>query len=251
MLSSHNAYTRKGHFEAALHIMDYLKGKHNQRLALDPTYPDIDYETFKIDKDWMHFYSDVSEAITPNAPDPLGKIVDLRIMVDSDHAGDKSTRRSRTGFMIFMKMYLINWLSKKQPTVETSVFGAEFVAMKHGVETLHGLRYTLRMMGVPIAGPSYIYGKNMSFIHNTSNTASVLKKKSNSICYHFVREAVAAKEFLTSHIPTLQNLSDLLTKVLFGQKRRNLVHGIMYAIYDHDRNDRALQLVKRVRWKFD
>ena len=50
MLSSHNVYPREGHFEAALHIMAYLKGKNNSRLALDPNYPDIDYETFNIDK---------------------------------------------------------------------------------------------------------------------------------------------------------------------------------------------------------
>ena len=172
-------------------------------------------------------------------------------MVDSDHAGDKSTRRSHTGFMIFMNMSLINWISKKQPTMETAVFGAEFVAMKHSVETLRGIWYKLHMMGVPIAGPSYVYGNHISVIHSTLNPASVLKKKSNSICYHFVREAVAVKECLTSHIPTLQNLSDMLAKVLFGQKRRNIVQGIMYDIYDHARNDRALQLVKRVRWTLD
>ena len=104
------------------------------------------------------------------------------------------------------------------------------------------------MMGVPIAGPSYAYGENKFVIHNTLNPASVLKNKSNSICYHFVREAVAAKECITSHIQTLQNLSDLLTKVLFGQKRRNIFQGIMYDIYDHGINDRSLQLVKYVRW---
>ena len=123
--------------------------------------------------------------------------------------------------------------------------------MKHGIETVHDLWNKLRMMGVPIAGTSYVYGNNISVINNTSNPASLLKKKTNSICYHFVREAVAEKECLTSHIPTLQNLSDLLTKVLFGQKRRNLVQGIMYDIYDHDRNDWDLQLVKRVRWTID
>ena len=44
----------------------------------------------------MSFYGDVKDAIPPNAPDPRGKKVDLRIFVDSDHAGDKITRRSRT-----------------------------------------------------------------------------------------------------------------------------------------------------------
>ena len=114
-------------------------------------------------------------------------------MVESDHTGDKNTRRSRTGFMIFMNISLIIWLSKRQPTVETAVFGAEFVAIKHGVETLRGLWYKLCMMGVSISGTSYVYGDNNSVLHNTLNPASVLKNKSNSICYHFVREAVAAK----------------------------------------------------------
>jgi hypothetical protein len=76
-------------------------------------------------------------------PKPLGKEVDIRMMVDSDHAGDKQTQRSRTGFLIYCNMALIVWLSKRQPTIETSVFSTEFVAMKHGIETLRGLRYKL------------------------------------------------------------------------------------------------------------
>ena len=76
---------------------------------------------------------------------------------------------------------------RRKVTVEGAVFGAEFVAMKHGVEALRDIRCKLRMMGVPIDGPTYIYGDNMSVINNTSKPESVLKK-SNSICYHFVRE---------------------------------------------------------------
>ena len=41
MLSYHNDYPHKGNFVSALHIMSYLKGKHNSRLDLDPTYPAI------------------------------------------------------------------------------------------------------------------------------------------------------------------------------------------------------------------
>jgi hypothetical protein len=59
-------------------------------------------------------------------------------------------------------------MSKKQATIETSVFGAEFVAMKHGIETLRGLRYKIRMMGIPLTGPSYIYGDNKSQVTNSS-----------------------------------------------------------------------------------
>ncbi len=66
----------------------------------------------------------MEEAIPPNMPPPFGKDVDLRMMVDSDHAGEKRTRRSRTGFIIFCNLAPIVWLSKQQPTIESSVFGA-------------------------------------------------------------------------------------------------------------------------------
>ena len=89
-------------------------------------------------------------------------------------------------------------------------------------------------MGVPIDGPTYVYGDNMSVINNTSKPESVLKKKSNSTCYHLVREAVTMQECLTTWVPTLKNWADLLTKVLSRNKRRGLVKGVLYDIYDYD-----------------
>jgi hypothetical protein len=82
----------------------------------DPTYPDIDLDSFP-SFDWTQFYGDVMEAIPSNMPKPLGKEVDIQMMVDSDHAGDKQTGRSRTGFLIYCNMALIIWHSKKQLTM--------------------------------------------------------------------------------------------------------------------------------------
>ena len=58
------------------------------------------------------------------------------MFVDSDHAGDNVSCRSRSGSLIYMNMALVQWFSKKQSTVETSVFGAEFVTMKQGIDVL-------------------------------------------------------------------------------------------------------------------
>ena len=76
------------------------------------------------------------------------------------------------------------------------------------------------MMGISTSGPSYIYGDNMSVIHNSSRPESFLRKKSNSVCYHAVHESVAMNESLVGHIPSKENVADLLTKVLYGHKRR-------------------------------
>eukprot|EP00804_Cyclotella_cryptica_P021849 CCRYP_000809-RA/>CCRYP_000809-RA protein AED:0.35 eAED:0.35 QI:0/0/0/1/0/0.33/3/0/307 len=194
MLSSFAAMPRKGHLEAALHVFSYLKSKSNSRLIFDPKEPDVRKSDFVV-CDWSDFYRGAEEALPPNAPPPLGKGVVLRMFVDSNHAGDKNR------LYHLPQLRYIDWLLKKQSTVETSVFGAKFCAMKHCIEILHGICYKLRMMGVPIKGPSYVYGDNM--------------KKSKSICYHAVREAVAMGKALVAHIPTKKNLADLLTKVLY------------------------------------
>ena len=108
-------------------------------MVFGPTYPIPDMSMFQ-EHDWCGFYGDVKEAIPPNSPDPRGKEADLIIFVDSDHVGDKLTRRSRTGYIIFMGNAPIPLLFKKQATIETPVFGAEFGVMKILMETLQGLQ---------------------------------------------------------------------------------------------------------------
>ena len=147
-------------------------------------------------------------------------------------------------------MELIAWLQKKQPTVESSAVGAEFSAMKSGMEHLRGLRYKLRLMDVPLSVPSYIYGDNMSVIHNTQRPEYTFKKKKKSIYYHALRESVAMGECLTMHIPTKDNLSDMMTKVLYGSKNSGLVEGLMYDVYDlHDPIDKEGMTVSRKKQK--
>jgi hypothetical protein len=171
--------------------------------------------------------------IPSDAPIPRGKDVDLRLFVDSDHAGEQFTRRSRTGFVIYLNIAPIVWLSKRQPTVESSVFGAEFFAMKNGIETCRGLSYRLRMMGVTLSDPTFAYVDNMSVVHNTQRPESVLKKKSNSICYHAVRESAAMGESIIGHVPPVDNPADICTKVVpGGQKRNHLIRLLPHDLCD-------------------
>ena len=119
-------------------IFGYLKGHHNAQTVFDTIYPSTDMSMFQ-EHAWCGFYGDEKEAISPNAPDPRGKEVDMKIFVDSENAGDKFTRQYRTGFILFLKNAPISCFSKKQATIKTSVFGAEFVAINIGMETLRGL----------------------------------------------------------------------------------------------------------------
>jgi hypothetical protein len=178
-------------------------------------------------------YGDVNKMIPSDAPASRGKEIDLRLFFDSDHAGEQFTRRSRTGFVKYMNMAPIVWFSKRQPNVESSVFLAEFVAVKNGIETCISLRYKLIMMGVALRGPTYVYGGGMYVVHNTQQLDNFLKKKSYYICYHAVRESSAMGESIIGHVPSVDNPADICTQVVpGGQKRHHLIHLLLHDLCD-------------------
>ena len=90
------------------------------------------------------------------------------------------------------------------------------------------------LMGVPVGSPTYMYGDNMSVIHNTSKPESTLKKKSNSIAYHLIREAVAKGEVLTAYVPSKENEADILSKPLpVSGHWKDLVRKVLWDIYSY------------------
>ena len=84
------------------------------------------------------------------------------------------------------------------------------------------------MMGIPIDGPTNVRIDNMSVVHNTTTPESMLKKKSNSIAYHYVREQVAMKTIRIAYENTKTNLADCLTKIQSGVERLRLCSMFMY-----------------------
>jgi hypothetical protein len=68
----------------------------------------------------------------------------------------------------------------------------------------------------------------MSVVHNCSNPASQLKKKSNSIAYHYVRERAAMDVVSVGYIKTTENLADMFTKSQPGPVRKKLADQVLY-----------------------
>jgi len=234
MMSSHLALPREGHLECLYHMFAYLKKYHNAEMVFDPTEPTIGDQAFK-KADWTYsniLEKDRKEVLPPNMPKPRGKGFVIRCYVDADHAGDSVTRKSRTGFVVYLNNAPVYWYSKRQGSIESSTYQAEFTAMKEATEYIRALRYRLRMMGIPVEGPAYIFGDNQSVLANTSNPGSMLKKKCAAIAYHLVREAVARNEILTAYINTHDNIADLLTKPMTsGEKRNGFVQKMLQHIF--------------------
>ena len=86
-------------------------------------------------------------------------------------------------------------MSKKQISCESLYFGSEFVAIIFFVNTLVGSEYKLCMIVIAVDGPAYIFGNNKSDICNIAIPDYTLKKKSQSIAYHILREGTAIDEW--------------------------------------------------------
>ena len=149
-------------------------------------------------------------------PEPRGQSVNTTAFVDASHATNKVTRRSHTGFIIFVNRAPVSWFSKRQKTVESSTFSSEFIAMKACVESIQTLRFKLCMFGVPIDDATQIFCDNESFVTNSTKVESMLNRKHNSIYYHYVRWSVAAGVITVGWIPSGENLSDPMTKRLYA-----------------------------------
>ena len=147
-------------------------------------------------------------------PPPRGQSVLMHCFIDTDHAGNTVTRRSQTGLLLFVNCAPIVWFSKWQNTVETSMFGSEFIAMKTGVKQIESLCYKLRMFSIPVEDPMNVFCDNESVFKNTTIPDLTLKKKHTSICYHWSREAVTSGTMQVAKEGTTTNLADLFTKPL-------------------------------------
>jgi hypothetical protein len=225
MLAAFTAAPRVGHFSALMHMFSYLEHHNRSRVVFDDTYVNV---TDEVEYDWEAFYPGVVEELPRNAPPPRGNPVQIRCYVDADHAGDLLTRRSRTGVLLYLNSAPIIWYSKKQNSIETSTYGSEYIALKTGIEIVKGMRYKLRMLGIPIDGHAHMRVDNMSVVKNSSVPESVLKKKSNSIAYHFVRESVAARIVRVAYEESGNNKADMLTKLQSGPERRRIADTILY-----------------------
>ena len=106
----------------------------------------------------------------------------------------------------------IEWVSKRQATVETATYGSEFIAAKSGTEGIIDLRTLLRYLGVPVNTISYMFGDNESVVTSSTLPHSGLNKRHNALAYHRVREAIAAKILAFIHIPGTTNPADILSK---------------------------------------
>jgi len=211
-MSSFRVAPRTGHLERAKRIVAYLCKMKNAVIRVRTGTPD--YTDLPVTKyDWStSVYGDIREAIPEDAPRALGKAVTQTSYVDANLLHDFATGRAVTGVLHFYNRTPIGWYTKKQATVETATYGAEFIAARLAKEQIQSNRLDLRYLGVPIDGAARLFGDNQSVVTSGSIPHSKLNKRHQALSYHSVREGIASGMLSFNHIPGHINPADILSK---------------------------------------
>ena len=211
-LSRFRAAPRKGHLERVQRIFGYLSKMRHGVIRIrteEPDYSDIPEKLYEWD---YTAYAGAKETIPHNCPRALGKRVITSTFVDANLYHDMISGRSVTGVLHLFNKTPVDWFSKLQSTVETATFGSEYVAARTATEQIIDLRNTLRYLGAPVEGPTYLFGDNETVVNTASVPYSKLHKRHNALSYHRVREAIAAGIIRFHHIRGKLNPADVLSK---------------------------------------
>mmetsp|Transcript_20329 Transcript_20329/g.42624 ORF Transcript_20329/g.42624 Transcript_20329/m.42624 type:complete len:1867 (-) Transcript_20329:137-5737(-) len=178
---------------------------------------------------WMEtVYGSPEEELPDHMPPAKGKKVRTTTFEDANLMHDVVTGRSCTGILHMLNQTPGDWFTKRQNQVETATYGSEFMSARTAVEQIIDLRYTLRMFGVPLDGPAWLFGDNKSVVNSSTIPHSTLGKRWNALSYHRCREAVAAGFVRFEFIPGVENPADILTKALPHYKFRIFTDPLLF-----------------------
>lgn len=133
---------------------------------------------------------------------------------DADWAGCPSTRRSTSGFYVFLGDNIISWSAKRQQTMSRSSAEAEYRAVANAVAEISWLRNLFQEMKCPLQKMSLVFCDNVSAVYLSSNPVQHQQTKHVEIDIHFVRERVALGQIKVLHVPSSLQFADIFTKGL-------------------------------------
>jgi hypothetical protein len=158
---------------------------------------------------------------------PTGSSLKLQAYSDADWAGCPDTRKSITGWCMFLGDALISWKCKKQNRVSKSSTEAEYRAMSAACSEIIWLRGLLAELGYSQVQPTPLHADNTSAIQIAANPVYHERTKHIEVDCHSIREALDYLVISLPHISTTLQIADIFTKSMPRQRHNFLVGKLM------------------------
>ena len=139
---------------------------------------------------------------------------ELKGYCDSDFAGDTDTRKSVSGFVIYLCGAVIAWRSKGQKSVSLSSTEAEYMAISEVAMEILYVAGILKFLGVPLEYPITVNVDNIGAVYLAKNATTGSRTKHIDTRYHFVREYIEDGILKVVFVRSEDNHADIFTKNL-------------------------------------
>src|SRR5210317_372543 len=138
--------------------------------------------------------------------------------VDSDYAGNKDSRKSVTGYVVFFRDALIAWKSKQQESVTLSSTEGEYTALSEVVTMVIYIKQLLDFLEIEYVEPTKIFVDNTGAIFLANNWVTSNRTKHIDVKYHFVCRLNEDGRIEVIYVCTNENPVNMFTKDLNAEK---------------------------------
>jgi hypothetical protein len=144
-------------------------------------------------------------------------ILNLTVYCDSDYAGDKETRISVAGYIMYLCGAPISWRSKAMKSVTLSSSEAEYVSLSEAAKEVKFVIQVIESMGIDVQKPITIRVDNVGAIFMANNISTSPRTKHIDVRYRYVNEFIEDGIIKVVFVKTAENDSDGFTKNLNGE----------------------------------
>lgn len=138
----------------------------------------------------------------------------LHCFTDIDWAGNCDDRTSIRAYVVYLGANHFSWNSRKQRAVARSSTKAEYCAIDAAAAKLQWTRSILSELFIPVLTQSVLNNDNIGATYLCANPVFHSYMKYIAIYYHFVHDLVKTFQLQVSHVSSVNQLANALTKPL-------------------------------------